>query len=141
MVPDVNRKARSQANNSINRIARDLQGFIMKGNVVDLAVAVIMGSAFTGVIKALVESVVTPIILSPALRAVGTEQISSLSFNGIQYGLFLAAVINLIVVGLILFVIVRIFERLKRKQEVEAAAEPSIEEKLNETLSRLADKL
>jgi large conductance mechanosensitive channel len=141
MAQIVSRQTRSRAINSVSSIVKDLQSFILQGNVVDLATAVIMGAAFGGVINALVEHVITPIILNPALQIVGTDEIAGLSFNGIKYGLFLSAVINLLMVGFILFVIVRIFEKMKRKQEAEAAAEPTIEEKLNETLSRLADKL
>ncbi len=136
-----NRKVRSRSASSLGGFAKNLQAFILRGNVVDLAVAVIMGAAFTGVVNSLVEDIVTPIILRPALESVGVKEISALSFNGIKYGLFLAAVINLLVVGLVLFLVVNFFEKIKRKEELDVPAEPTIEEKLNETLSRLADKL
>lgn len=120
---------------------RDFQEFLLRGNVVDLAVAVIIGGAFGAVVTSFIEDIITPAILSPALSAAGVEDIANLSANGIKYGLFLSAVINFIVIALVIFLMIRAFEKAKRKEEVEAAAEPSIEEKLNETLGRLAEKL
>lgn len=114
----------------------------MRGNVVDLAVAVIIGGAFNAVVQSFIADLITPLILSPALKAAGVESIGELSFNGIQYGLFLAAVINFIVIAFVIFLMVRAFEKMKRKEEVEAAesiAEPTIEEKLNDTLTQLTE--
>lgn len=117
----------------------DFKEFLMRGNVVDLAVAVVIGAAFGAVITSFIEDIITPLILNPALQAAGVDDIASLSAGGIKYGLFLAAILNFVVIAFALFVIIRIFERMKRKEEVEDAAEPSIEEKLNGTLSRLTE--
>ncbi|RZM83058.1 large conductance mechanosensitive channel protein MscL [Leptolyngbya iicbica LK] len=118
---------------------RDFQAFLMRGNVVDLAVAVIIGGAFGAVVNSFIADIVTPVILTPALSAAGVEDIAELSANGVKYGLFLSAVVNFIVIAFVIFVMVRLFERAKRKEEVEAAAEPSVEEKLNDTLAQLTE--
>ncbi len=132
-----NRQTRNRAINSTGGFIRDFKEFLMRGNVVDLAVAVVIGAAFGAVVTSFIEDIITPIILNPALQAAGVEDIANLSAGGIKYGLFLAAVLNFVVIAFVLFVIIRIFEKLKRKGEVEAAAEPTIEEKLDETLTRL----
>lgn len=113
----------------------------MRGNVIDLAVAVIIGAAFNAVVTSFIEDIITPVLLNPALQAAGVEDIANLSANGIKYGLFLAALINFVVISFVIFLMIRAFEKLKRKDEAEAAAEPTIEEKLNDTLTRLTNYL
>ncbi|MEL6399180.1 MAG: large conductance mechanosensitive channel protein MscL [Cyanobacteria bacterium J06626_4] len=134
-----NRQTRNRAVNSAGGFMRDFQAFLMRGNVVDLAVAVIVGGAFGAVINSFIADLVTPIILNPALQAAGVDNIADLTANGIQYGLFLAAVLNFVVIAFVIFLMVRAFEKAKRKDEVEAAAEPTIEEKLNDTLTQLTE--
>ncbi|MGB3309946.1 MAG: large conductance mechanosensitive channel protein MscL [Nodosilinea sp.] len=132
-----NGQARYRAVNSAGGFMRDFKDFLMRGNVIDLAVAVIIGTAFNAVVSSFVTDIITPILLNPALEAAGVEDIANLSANGIKYGLFLSAVINFVVIGFVIFIMVRLFEKAKRKEEVKAAAEPSIEEKLNDTLLQL----
>lgn len=93
----------------------DFRDFIMGGNVVDLAVAVILGGAFNGIINSLVTDIVTPAILSPAIKAAGVDKLADLSISGIKYGLFLSAVINFLVIAFCLFLIIKSFEKAKRK--------------------------
>ncbi len=132
-----NRQSRDRAVNSAGGFVRDFKEFLMRGNVVDLAVAVIIGTAFNAVVTSFIEDIITPVLLNPALQAAGVEDIANLSANGIKYGLFLSALINFVVIAFVIFLMIRAFEKLKRKDAVEAAAEPSIEEKLNYTLIQL----
>lgn len=132
-----NGRARSRVVNSTGGFVRDFKEFLVRGNVVDLAVAVIIGVAFNNVVNSFVEDIITPILLNPVLQTAGVEDIANLSANGIKYGLFLAAVINFVVIAFVIFLMIRLFEQVKRKEDVEAAAEPSIEEKLNDTLIQL----
>ncbi|MEL6354633.1 MAG: large conductance mechanosensitive channel protein MscL [Cyanobacteria bacterium J06627_28] len=134
-----NRQARARATGSVSSFANDFKEFLLRGNVVDLAVAVIIGAAFGGVVTSFIEDIITPVLLNPALSAAGVEDIANLSANGIKYGLFLSAVINFIVIGLVLFSIIRIFERMKRTEEV--AAEPTATEKLDATMQQLNETL
>ncbi|MEM1241113.1 MAG: large conductance mechanosensitive channel protein MscL [Cyanobacteria bacterium P01_H01_bin.26] len=131
----VSKQTRSRAVNSAGGFMNDFRDFLLRGNVVDLAVAVVIGGAFGTVITSFIEDIITPLLLSPALRAANVEDIASLSANGIKYGLFLSAVINFVVIAFILFVLIRSFERVKRTEEVDAG--PTTDEKLNDTLGRL----
>jgi len=71
----------------------DFQKFINQGNVLDLAIAVVIGGAFGKIVSSLVEDVITPALLTPALQAAGVNQIQNLTTaNGVKYGLFLSAV-------------------------------------------------
>jgi large conductance mechanosensitive channel len=93
----------------------DFRKFIFRGNVIDLAVAVIIGSAFNKIVESLVGDIITPALLQPALTAVGADDISKLSANGIKYGVFLATVINFLVIALVIFLIIRAFEKAKNR--------------------------
>jgi len=141
LVDMANKRTRERTVNSAGGFIRDFQAFLMRGNVVELAVAVIIGAAFGAVVTSFIEDLVTPLILNPALQAAGVEDIANLSFNGIKYGLFLAAVLNFVVIAFVIFLMVRLFERAKRKEEVEVAAEPTIEEELKDVLIQLKDAI
>jgi large conductance mechanosensitive channel len=134
-----NRQARERATGSVSSLANDFKEFLTGGNVVDLAVAVVIGAAFGKIVTSLIEDIITPILLNPALKAFKVEDIAGLSFNGIKYGLFLSAVINFIVIGLVMFSVVRSFARFKRAEAV--VAEPTPTEKLDATISRLNDTI
>ena len=73
---------------------KELKDFLFKGNVLDLAVAVVMGAAFNAIITSLVSDIITPLILNPVVKAANVENLSKLSWNGIAYGSFLSAVIT-----------------------------------------------
>ena len=124
---------------------KDLKNFLLRGNVVDLAVAVIIGAAFGAIVTSLVNDIITPLILNPALKAAGVDKIAELSWNGVAYGSFLSAVINFIVIGTVLFFIVKAAEKaqnLGKKEEAveEEAPAPTQEELLAEIRDLLANK-
>ena len=107
---------------------KDLKNFLLRGNVVDLAVAVIIGAAFGAIVTSLVNDIITPLILNPALSAAGVDKIAELSWNGIAYGDFLSAVINFLVIGTVLFFIVKAAEKAQsfgKKQEEVVEEEPA----------------
>jgi large conductance mechanosensitive channel len=134
-----NRQARARATGSVSSFANDFKEFLMGGNVVDLAVAVVIGAAFGKIISSLIDDIITPVLLNPALKLANVDDISSLSYNGIKYGTFLGSLINFIVIGLVLFSIVRAFARFKREEAVEA--EPTPTEKLDATITRLNETI
>lgn len=134
-----NRQTRANATNSASSFANDFKDFLLRGNVVDLAVAVVIGAAFGAIVTSLLTDIITPLLLNPALSAAGVDDIANLSANGIKYGLFLSAVLNFIVIGLVLFMIVRTFERMKRAEDVDA--EPTATEKLDATMQQLNETL
>ncbi|HEY9640879.1 MAG TPA: large conductance mechanosensitive channel protein MscL [Coleofasciculaceae cyanobacterium] len=128
----------------------DFRKFIMQGNVVDLAVAVIIGGAFGKIVESFVADIITPAILQPALKAANVNDLASLSAGGVKYGSFLAAVINFIVIALSIFLVIRAFEHAKKRfrreavaEEVVAPVEPGIvaQENLTHAIERLTQVL
>ena len=124
---------------------KDLKAFLLRGNVVDLAVAVIIGAAFGAIVTSFVNDIITPLILNPAMKAAGVEKIAELTWNGVAYGSFLSAVINFLVIGTVLFFVVKAAEKaqnLGKKEEAveEEAPAPTQEELLAEIRDLLANK-
>jgi large conductance mechanosensitive channel len=103
---------------------QDFRAFALRGNVVDLAVAVIIGAAFGAIVSSLVDDVITPLLLTPALDAVGAKDIGQLTWGTVRYGNFLAAVIKFLVIAFVLFLIVRALQRVVKKKETAPAATP-----------------
>jgi len=99
---------------------KDFKAFALKGNVMDLAVAVIIGAAFSAIVASLVKDIITPLILTPALNAVGASNIAELKWGEVTYGSFLAAVINFIVIAFVIFLLIRFIASFQKK----AADEP-----------------
>ena len=118
-------------------LLKDFKDFALRGNVVDLAVAVIIGGAFGAIVSSLVDNVITPLLLTPALKAANAEDLDKLTWGTVKYGLFLAAVIKFIIIAFILFLIVKGLKAIETKK-VAAPAEPSATEKL---LTEIRDEL
>lgn len=96
------------------QIFKEFKDFISRGNVVNLAVAVIIGGAFTNIVNALVNYVITP-ILGIFLGGINFDGLSLTIHDAvIKYGLFLQAVINFLIVGFVIFVIVKMLSKLER---------------------------
>jgi large conductance mechanosensitive channel len=103
---------------------KEFREFALKGNIVDLAVAVIIGGAFGAIISSLVDDVITPLLLTPALDAVGAKDINQLTWGTVKYGNFLAAIIKFIVVAFVLFLIIKGMNRMMKKKEAAPAPTP-----------------
>ena len=116
---------------------KELKDFLLRGNVVDLAVGVIIATAFGAIINSFVNDIITPLLLNPALEAANVQNIAELAWNGVTYGKFLSAVINFVVIGTVLFFMIKAIEKaqnLRKKEEVaeEAPAGPTELEVLQE---------
>ena len=118
----------------LRRTGREFLDFIQHGNVVDLAVAVIIGSAFSKVVTALVD-LITASALKPTMQKLGIDRLDLW-----PVGVLLSALINFIVVALILFAVIKAFERLKRKQ-LASPAKIDPQQRLAESIDRLAQEL
>ncbi|MBE9583028.1 large-conductance mechanosensitive channel protein MscL [Mucilaginibacter sp. JRF] len=107
--------------------AKEFKDFAMRGNVVDLAVGVIIGAAFGKIVSSLVEDILTPAILTPALKAANLTNLSELVVPGtaIKYGNFISQVISFIIIALALFMIIRLINRFKKKEEAAPATPPA----------------
>ena len=114
----------------------DFRAFVLKGNIIELAAAVIIGAAFGAIISSLVEDVITPLLLNPAMKAAHVSNIDQLNAGSVKYGKFLAAVIKFILVALVVFIIVRTVNKIIEKKEL--AAPPSATELL---LAEIRDEL
>ena len=133
-------------------LLKDFKAFAVKGNVIDLAVAVIIGGAFSGIVKSLVDDVIMPVVgrlfgsldfsnlylplaeipsgVSPALAAVKTAGVPVLA-----YGNFVSVLINFIILAFIIFMMVRQVNKLtqalvKKEEEAPAAPAPTPEDVL-----------
>lgn len=116
---------------------KDFKEFVFKGNVINLAVAVIIGAAFGAIISSFVEDIITPLLLAPALKAAGVEDIGKLMWGTVKYGNFLAAVIKFVVIAFVLFLVIRLAAKFSKKEEA-AAAGPSSTDLL---LAEIRDEL
>jgi len=117
---------------------KDFKAFALKGNVMDLAVAVIIGAAFGAIVTSLVDDIVTPLLLTPALNALHLENIAELHWGAVKYGNFLSAVIKFLVFALVIFTLIRSLSKLQKKEEAPPPAGPSTTDKL---LAEIRDEL
>ncbi|MCI0751985.1 MAG: large conductance mechanosensitive channel protein MscL [Flammeovirgaceae bacterium] len=101
---------------------KEFKDFIMRGNVVDLAVGVIIGGAFGAIVNSLVADIITPILLQPALEAAGAEDIAAWKPGGLLVGKFIASLISFVVIAFVLFLIIKGMNTAMRKQEAKPVA-------------------
>ncbi|HUH05036.1 MAG TPA: large conductance mechanosensitive channel protein MscL [Kofleriaceae bacterium] len=110
---------------SAPRMLKEFRDFIMKGNVLDLAVAVIIGAAFAKIVAALNTAVLMPLVAA----VLGKSDFSQLSFSigsaKIVYGAVIQASINFAVTGFVLFLVVKAYNRALRKKNEAAPAPPA----------------
>jgi len=109
---------------------KEFKDFALKGNVVDLAVGVIIGGAFGGIVSSLIGDIITPLLLNPALEASHVTELKDLSFMGAKYGLFLSAIINFIIIAFVLFMIIKGINKMKKEEAPAPDPEPSSTDKL-----------
>ena len=112
----------------MRKFISEFKEFAMKGNVMDMAVGIIIGSAFTGIVTSLVDNILSPVI---GLLTKGNFDGLAVDFFGVtlKYGSFIMAVINFLIVAFVLFVIIKAMNKAKslgQKQEEEA--EPEVKE-------------
>jgi large conductance mechanosensitive channel len=119
---------------------KEFKDFVMRGNVLDLAVAVVIGAAFTAIVSSLVDHVITPLLLAPALKFAHLENIEQLSWGTVKYGSFVSAVIKFVIIAFILFLIVKGFKSLEKKKVPSATAPTTTERLLAEILDELKKK-
>jgi large conductance mechanosensitive channel len=128
----------------------DFRDFIVRGNVVDLAVGVIIGAAFGAVVKGLVDQVIMPpiglltggidfsqlkIVLKPPDLAAKHAEVA------ILYGSFINTVITFLIVSFVIFVMVRVISKMRREQAAEPPAAPPAPTPTEALLSEIRDLL
>lgn len=110
---------------------KEFKEFAMRGSVVDLAVGVVIGAAFNGIVKSLVDDIITPMVLTPALKAAHLADLAQLVVPGtaIKYGNFISQIMSFMLVAFVLFLIIKGINRSKKKEPV-VEPEPTTQEKL-----------
>ena len=116
---------------------KEFRDFAIKGNVIDLAVAVVIGAAFAAIVTSLVDDVITPLLLTPALKAIGASDIDKLTWGAVKYGNFLAAVIKFIMIALVLFLMIKVINSSKKKE----LAAPLVISNTDQLLMQIRDEL
>ena len=124
------------------RILGEFREFAIRGNVVDLAVGVIIGAAFSGIVTSLVGDIIMPVIgavtggldfsnyFTPLSKAVTASNLADAKKQGavLAWGSFLTLTLNFLIVAFVLFVVIRLMNRLKAKEE--AAPKPTKDQEL-----------
>ena len=122
----------------------DFKKFALRGNVVDLAIGVIIGAAFTGIINSLVGDIIMPVIgaitggldfsnyFTGLSKSVTATNLADAKKQGavLAWGNFLTLTLNFIIVALVLFLVIRAMNQLKRKEAAPAPPKPTREEEL-----------
>ena len=121
-------------------IISEFKEFAMKGNVVDLAVGVIIGTTFGKIVSALVDGVIMPVVgnliggvnfseLALVLQnaVIGPDGKETAAAVAIKYGAFLQTVIDFMIIAFVLFVVIKVMNRLKKAEAAAPPAEPAEE--------------
>lgn len=122
---------------------KEFKEFIMRGNVLDLAVGVIIGAAFSAIVNSLVEDIITPIIVSMTSQASVSELAVKIGNATLTYGNFIQAIIDFVIIAFILFMIIKAANKVSRKTpdaEPEEVEIPAAEQYLMEIRDLLAIK-
>lgn len=111
---------------------KEFKDFVMRGNVIDLAVGVIIGGAFNKIVSSLIEDVITPLMLKPLLEAAKVSTLQEYVWHGSKIGLFISSVITFVLTAFVLFLIIKGMNAAKKKEAAKPLAEPepSNQEKL-----------
>jgi large conductance mechanosensitive channel len=111
------------------RIIKEFREFAMKGNIIDLAVAVMIGAAFGKIITSLVDNIIMPIIGS-FLSNNFASLVAKINGVDIKYGLFLQAAADFVIVAFVLFILVKAINKIKRKEGIKVSSAPSSTDQL-----------
>lgn len=108
---------------------KDFKEFAFKGNVLDMAIGVIIGGAFGNIVKSLVNDLIMPIISIligglnfTDLKYVITPKHGDIAENAIAYGSFIQNVVNFFIIAFCIFMFVKLIEKFKKKEEVKVEA-------------------
>ncbi|MFR5262704.1 MAG: large-conductance mechanosensitive channel protein MscL [Christensenellales bacterium] len=103
---------------------KEFKEFISRGNVIDLAVAVVIGGAFTKIVNSLVDDIIMPII-GVIIGGINFENLMvTVGTAEIKYGMFIQAVVNFLLIALVIFTIIKAINKFKKKEE-EKPEEPA----------------
>lgn len=119
----------------------EFKAFIMRGNVVDLAIGVIIGGAFNKIVSSLIEDVITPLMLKPLLEAAHVATLQEYAWNGAKIGMFLSSVITFLLTAFVLFLIIKGMNAARKKEEAAPPAAPPAPSTQEKLLMEIRDAL
>jgi large conductance mechanosensitive channel len=121
---------------------QEFKAFAIKGNVIDLAIGVVIGGAFGKIVSSLVDDIITPAVLTPALKAARLADLNQLVIPGtaIKYGNFISTLISFIIIAFVLFLIIKGINASKKKDEAMPAA-PAVPTVTEQLLTEIRDSL
>jgi large conductance mechanosensitive channel len=136
------------------QMLKEFRDFAMKGNVVDLAVGVIIGAAFGGIVSSLVGDVIMPLIsaitggldfsnyFTPLSKAITAGNLADAKKQGavLAWGNFLTLTLNFLIVAFVLFLVIRVINKFKRREEAAPPAPPKLTRE-EELLTEIRDLL
>jgi large conductance mechanosensitive channel len=111
-----------------NSLLKDFRAFILRGNVLDLAVAVVIGAAFNAVVKSLVDNVIMPLLAAIGGKPNFDAYNAKINHSTINYGTFVTDVLNFLIIAAAIFLVVRVFEKLqdrRRRGDVDVEDTPA----------------
>jgi large conductance mechanosensitive channel len=105
---------------------KEFKQFALKGNVIDLAIGVVIGAAFGKIISSFVDDLITPALLTPAMNAARLNDLNQLVIPGtaIKYGNFISTLISFTIIAFVLFLFIKAINVAKRKEEAAEAPKP-----------------
>ena len=118
----------------MSELWKDFRAFVMRGNVLDLAVAVVIGVAFNAVVTSLVNDVIMQIVAAIVGKPNFDDLTVTIGEGVIYYGRFLTALVNFLIIAATLFVIIRAFEELQKRRRRSGEVDEPEEEKTDEVL-------
>lgn len=122
-------------------LIKEFKEFAIKGNVMDLAVGVVIGAAFTTIVKSLIDDVITPLLLNPLMKAAHVQNLADYTIlDTVKAGSFIAAIINFLLIAFVLFLVIKGINKMKAKEVKKEPETPKQEVLLTEIRDLLAKK-
>ena len=103
----------------IKRVFQEFKDFAMRGNMIDMAVGIVMGAAFSTMVKSIVENTIIPAIT----YYIGGASYEDLAYHGIKYGLALTDIINFFILALVVFLVIKAMNAVAGLKQNEQAME------------------
>ena len=135
------------------KLVDEFKAFVMRGNVVDMAVGVIIGGAFGKIVTSLVNDIFMPIIGMvlgnvdfTSLEIKLGEPVEGAEQAAIRYGMFIQEIVNFLIIALCIFMFIKLIDKIQKKKDEEPAPapEPTKEEvlltEIRDALNKMADK-
>lgn len=127
----------------VKKMIKEFKEFVMRGSVLDLAIGVIIGAAFSAIVNSLVADIITPLIVSLTSQAAIGDLAIQIGAATLTYGNFIQAIIDFLIIAFVLFIIIKSANKFKRKNpemDIEEVEVPTTEAYLREIRDLLANQ-